>query len=242
MYELCAAHDIPYRVTQKWILAQNPQQHEQLCRTHEFARSIGVPTSFVPLSEAKIREPDVVAREAILESPTTGIVDSHALMSYLEADIQANGGDLAFHTAVSFVEPLNSGASGYRINTRSAATAEPLSITTETLVNSAGLAAIQLSNQILPLLVTLLLSMRKVRTILTLHLLHGQRFSYIRRPQLVLPVWELILPWILLAPSASALMWNGLTIPMTFQLTNRGYRLHYMKLKLTFPESKKTGS
>ena len=150
MYELCAAHGIPYRVTQKWILAQNSQQHEQLGRTHDFASSIGVPIRFVPLSEAKAREPDVLAREAILESPTTGIVDSHALMSYLQADFQANGGDLTFHTAVSSVEPLNSGASGYRVNTRSTTSAESLSITTETLVNSAGLAAVQLSNQILP--------------------------------------------------------------------------------------------
>lgn len=150
MYELCAARDIPHRLVGKWVVAQTPQEHEELWRTHEFAKSIGVPTHFVPLIDASVREPDVLAREAVLESPTTGIVDSHAYMSYLEVDFQSKGGDIAFHTTVTSVEPLASGSSGYRIHTASPSSPEKSSVTTETLINSAGLAAIPLSNQILP--------------------------------------------------------------------------------------------
>lgn len=150
LYDLCDANDIPYRKTGKWILAQNAVQHEQLWKTHEITKSIGVPTHFISLSEAKFREPDVRVVESVLESPTTGIVDSHALMSYLEADIQAKGGDVALHTSVTSIVPLRSGSAGYKINTSTSASSESASITTETLINSAGLAAVPLSNQILP--------------------------------------------------------------------------------------------
>lgn len=150
MYDLCATKDIPYRNSKKWILAQDAQQHEELWKTHAFTKSIGVPTYFVPLSEAKAREPDVRVVEAVLESPTTGIVDSHALMSFLEADMQARGGDIAFHTSVTSIEPLDSGSAGYKIHTASPSSSEVASITAETFINSAGLAAVSLSNQILP--------------------------------------------------------------------------------------------
>ena len=150
MYDLCEKQNIPYRNTGKWILAQDEQQHEALLKTHQFASSIGVPTHFIPLSEAYEREPDVRVSEAVLESPTTGIVDSHTYMSYLESDFQSKGGDLACHTEVTAVEPVSSGAQGYRIDTTSPSSLETSSITTETLINSAGLTAVPLSNSILP--------------------------------------------------------------------------------------------
>ncbi|KAL8711997.1 MAG: hypothetical protein Q9220_003693 [cf. Caloplaca sp. 1 TL-2023] len=149
MYETCEKRQIPYRNCKKWILAQNSQQHEELDKTHAFAKSIGVPTHFIPLTEARTREPDVRAENAVLESPSTGIVDSHAYMSYLESDFQSKGGDLACQTKVDAIEPLRSGAQGYQIRTISPS-GEPASITAETLINSAGLAAVPLSNSILP--------------------------------------------------------------------------------------------
>lgn len=149
MYELCEKQGIPYRNCKKWILAQNDQQHEQLEKTHEFTKSISVPTSFISLAEARRREPDVLAKKAVLESPTTGIIDSHTYMSYLESDFQSDGGDLACNTKVDAVQPLSSGAQGYRVDTISAS-GESATISTETLINSAGLAAVPLSNSILP--------------------------------------------------------------------------------------------
>ena len=150
MYDLCKKQDIPYRNSKKWILAQNAQQHAELVKTHDFARSIGVPMQFISLSEAHTREPDVVAREAVLESPTTGIVDSHAYMSYLESDFQSKGGDLACHTVVESVRPLAAGTQGWEIITKSPSSPESTTITAEVVINSAGLAAVPLSNSILP--------------------------------------------------------------------------------------------
>lgn len=150
MYDLCAAENIPHRQAKKWILAQTPQEHEELCRIHAFAKTVGVPTHFIPLSQAKRLEPDVLAREAVLESPTTGIVDSHALMSYLEASFISKGGDLVLNTSVESVEPPGRGSSSYQVHTIFHPSSQPTSITTEALINSAGLAAVPLSNKILP--------------------------------------------------------------------------------------------
>ncbi|CAD6593868.1 MAG: hypothetical protein ASARMPREDX12_007749 [Alectoria sarmentosa] len=150
MYDLCEKQKIPYRNAKKWILSQNAPQHEELVKTHEFAKSIGVPIHFIPLSEAHAREPDVRVKEAVLESPTTGIVDSHTYMSYLESDFQSKGGDLACHTSVESVEPLASGSLGWKIQTKSPSSSETTWITADTLVNSAGLTAVSLSNTILP--------------------------------------------------------------------------------------------
>ena len=155
MYDLCQKRNIPHRNCQKWVLAQDSKQHEQLEKTHDFAKSIDVPTHFIPLTEARMREPDVQAKSAVLVSPTTGIVDAHAYMSFLEADFQSKGGDLVFHTSVTSIEPLASGSQGYRIRTAPSSSdrslsEEPVTITAETLINSAGLAAVPLSNSILP--------------------------------------------------------------------------------------------
>ena len=150
MYDLCEKQNIPYRNAKKWILAQNAQQHEELVKTHDFAKSIGVPINFISLSEARVREPDVRVEEAILESPTTGIVDSHTYMSFLESDFQSKGGDLACHTSVEAVEPLAFGSQGWKIQTRSLPSSETTWIEADTLINSAGLAAVPLSNSILP--------------------------------------------------------------------------------------------
>ena len=149
MYDLCEKQNIPYRNAKKWVLSQNAQQHEELLKTHEFAKSIGVPIHFIPLSEAHAREPDVRVKEAVLESPTTGIVDSHTYMAYLESDFQSKGGDLACHTSVESVEPLALGSQGWKIQTKSLSS-ETTWITGETLINSAGLNAVPLSNSILP--------------------------------------------------------------------------------------------
>ena len=150
MYELCEKEGIPHRNCKKWVVAQDEHQHEELEKTHQFAKFIGVPTHFLSLKEAKSREPDVLARAAILESPTTGIVDSHAYMSFLESNFVSKGGDLACRAVVESIQPLDSGKRGWKIQTKSGSSSESETITAETLVNSAGLAAVSLSNSILP--------------------------------------------------------------------------------------------
>lgn len=146
MYDLCAQQGIPHRNTKKWIVAQDEQQMSEIEKVHNFARSINVPTRFLPRDEIKEREPDVRAEAGVLESGSTGIVDSHAFMAYLEGDFQERGGETAFNTAVARIEAVGNGARGYRIYTEDSE--EPIEV--ETLINSAGLFAMAINNMILP--------------------------------------------------------------------------------------------
>ncbi|KAI8941830.1 hypothetical protein NX059_003030 [Plenodomus lindquistii] len=149
MYNLCKQHEIPHRNTGKWIVAQDSTQMEALQKVHNFASSVGVPTHFLTKEEAKRREPAVRAEAGVLESPSTGIVDSHSLMQYLEGDFEQSGGLCAFHSAVTQVSPIDSGKSGWEITTTSP-NDETSTITASTIINSAGLYAVNVSNMILP--------------------------------------------------------------------------------------------
>jgi L-2-hydroxyglutarate oxidase LhgO len=148
LYELCEAQNIPHRRTKKWIIAQDARQMEELERLHRFAGSIDVATRFLARHEIVEQEPDVRAEAGVLESPTTGIIDSHAFMAYLEGSLDERGGEEVLHTVVTGIEHKND---SYAITTRSrdGAGGEDV-ITAETLINSAGLGAIDVSNMLLP--------------------------------------------------------------------------------------------
>jgi L-2-hydroxyglutarate oxidase LhgO len=123
---------------------------DALQKVHDFAKSINVPIHFISKNEAKRREPDVRAEAGVLESPSTGIVDSHSLMQYLEGDFEDKGGICAFKSPVTSITPIDSGRGGWEITTTDPDTGESTTITSETLINSAGLFAVSISNMILP--------------------------------------------------------------------------------------------
>ncbi|KAF2476167.1 FAD dependent oxidoreductase [Lindgomyces ingoldianus] len=150
MYETCRKHTIPHRNCGKWIVAQDSTQMAALENVHNFASKIGVPTHFLSKDEARKREPDVRAEAGVLESPTTGIVDSHSLMQFLQGDFEDKGGICAFHSPVTGIQAIDSGSSGWEITTTTPDSNDSVTITSETLINSAGLSAIPISNMILP--------------------------------------------------------------------------------------------
>ncbi|EGD98534.1 FAD dependent oxidoreductase [Trichophyton tonsurans CBS 112818] len=142
--------NIPHRNTKKWIVAQDEEQWKECLKVFLHAKEIGVPIRFVSAEEAKRREPDVRAEAGILESPTTGIVDTHSLMSYLHGNYEERGGDCVLLTEVYKVEPLKNGG-GYEVFTRSRERKdEESSFTAETLINCAGHFACGINNMILP--------------------------------------------------------------------------------------------
>ncbi|KAJ9496177.1 hypothetical protein H2202_008423 [Exophiala xenobiotica] len=156
LYDLCEAKSIPHWRTKKWIIAQDDQQMQHLQDLHTFTQSIDVPTQFLSSQQIKDREPDVRAEAGVLESPTTGIIDSHAFMAYLEGAFDEQGGDQVMNTVVTGIEKLEGegkedAGSGYAITTRSkdGAGGED-TITAEVVVNSAGLGAIEVSNMLMP--------------------------------------------------------------------------------------------
>ncbi|KAI9813351.1 MAG: hypothetical protein M1826_002519 [Phylliscum demangeonii] len=153
LYSLCARRAINHRRTKKWIVAQTDAQWDRCLVLHEAARAMGagvVPTRLLSPDEARRREPDVRAERGAVQSEETGIVDSHGLMMVLQADVEESGGDCAFRAEVVAVEALQRGQAGYRLTVRDGGTGQETSVTTETLVNSAGLFACQINNMLLP--------------------------------------------------------------------------------------------
>ncbi|KAK3379996.1 FAD dependent oxidoreductase [Lasiosphaeria ovina] len=159
LYALCAAHGVPHRRTGKWIVAQNDRQRAALQHIHDFAATVGVPVRWVGRDEAARREPAVRAERGVLESPTTGIVDSHALMMCLLGRFEEAGGTLALGSAVEAVTPLSAsgtggggppGGGGWELLVRDAVSGKTSSVTAETIVNSAGLGAVDVHNMIVP--------------------------------------------------------------------------------------------
>lgn len=170
LYDLCERNRIPYMNCGKWVVAQTDEQLQALQGVHDFSKSIDVPIRFISKDEAQRREPDVRAEAGALESPTTGIVDSHSYMQFLHGDFEESGGTTALASPVTKIQAPGDGyGSEWKIWTAPPDSTSPipssptpqtvdqndgfpddLAITASTLINSAGLAAIGVSNQILP--------------------------------------------------------------------------------------------
>ncbi|EGX91170.1 L-2-hydroxyglutarate dehydrogenase [Cordyceps militaris CM01] len=181
LYELCARHGLDHRRTGKWIVAQTSAQRAALERFHAVCRdALGVPTRWVSAAEVARDGEGVVAAAGALESPTTGIVDSHGLMTCLAGLFEDEGGIVALHSPVVGVRPESA---GWAVDVRDGATGETSTITADTIVNAAGLGAARIHNMIAG-------PDRQV----TLHYAKGNYFSYAAaRPavsRLIYPVPE----------------------------------------------------
>ncbi len=157
LYAFCADRGVKHANVGKWIVAQNDPEREALERLHAVCRHVlRVPTRWVGEREARETEPAVRAAAGVLESPTTGIVDSHGLMVALQGEFEEAGGVTAANSTVTHVEPLSSsgtdkpGSGGWRLTIRDSTTGESSTIEAETIVNSAGLGAADIHNMIVP--------------------------------------------------------------------------------------------
>lgn len=169
LYELCEKNGIPHKRVGKWILAQNEKERNILEGLHEKCKRLGVPTSFIDKEEAQKIEPDVSGRISqsfhlpdrqsinafqvqspfgVLNSPTTGIVSSHDLMTHLSGVLEDAAGDISLLTSVVDIKKSPSG--GYEVWTKYGSDDEVVTITADLVINSAGLFACQISNMLLP--------------------------------------------------------------------------------------------
>lgn len=98
LYDYCAQRSIGHRRCGKLLVAAHAEQYGQLQRIAQQARANGV-TDLQWLDWAQVQrlEPQLECRAALL-SPSTGIVDSHALMLSLQADLERAGGMVVLHT------------------------------------------------------------------------------------------------------------------------------------------------
>jgi len=100
LYDYCNERGIPHRRCGKLLVATAGTEVAQIDGIIAKAAANGV-DDLVRLSAAEARalEP-ALACVAAVHSPSTGIVDSHALMLALQGDLENAGGLVAFNTAV----------------------------------------------------------------------------------------------------------------------------------------------
>ncbi len=136
LYAYCAERNIPHQRLGKLIVATTAEQAGQLGAIAQRAKRNGVDDLLrLSAEEARALEP-ALRCEAALISPSTGIVDSHALMLSLQGDAENNGSQCVFHTPFIGGEILNTGEFLLKF-----AGNEAMELTARCVINSTGLSA-----------------------------------------------------------------------------------------------------
>ncbi len=146
LYALCASHGVPHRKCGKLVVATAEAQHAALQTLAQKAAANGVAVQLLESAAARDLEPEL-ACTAALWSPSTGIVDSHALMLALQGDMETAGGLLALQSRVAgaVFEP------GRPARVQVVASDGDFEIEASTVVNAAGLHACLLARRFLGL-------------------------------------------------------------------------------------------
>jgi L-2-hydroxyglutarate oxidase LhgO len=133
LYEYCAKQDVPHRRCGKLIVGSDPAHMKELQSLKDRAEANGV-HDLVPLTreQALALEPEL-ACAAALHSPSTGIIDSHALMLAYLGDAERHGAMLALKSRLLKATIL---PGGIELHVEGA---DPVQCSV--LVNSAGLRA-----------------------------------------------------------------------------------------------------
>ena len=132
LYQYVQSHGVPHRRCGKLIVATEEKQVPELEGIRAKAHANGVTdVDFIPIEKVRSWEPELRCIAA-LHSPSTGIIDSHALMLAYLGDAEAHGAALALKS------PLIGGeitSEGIVLHTGD------MTLRTQLLVNSAGLRA-----------------------------------------------------------------------------------------------------
>ncbi|MGH6880525.1 MAG: NAD(P)/FAD-dependent oxidoreductase, partial [Hypericibacter sp.] len=100
LYPFCRSRGIPHSPIGKLLVAAEDAEISTLQRLFQRAGQNGVDDlRWLSASEAKAMEPALRCAGAIL-SPSTGIIDSHALMLAYRGELEEAGGMIAFGTRV----------------------------------------------------------------------------------------------------------------------------------------------
>jgi len=134
LYKLCEERGIGYRKTGKLVVATTDEEVSELEILLDRGQRNGVEgLSILSRREMKELEPNMDGVAALL-SPSTGIIDSHALMKYFIARAVEGGVQIAYQTRVIGIEKL---ADGYKVTVKDGTGEFPF--ITRMVINCAGL-------------------------------------------------------------------------------------------------------
>jgi L-2-hydroxyglutarate oxidase LhgO len=135
LYDYCAERDVPHKRLGKIIVATDDAQRARLDQIRSTAQANGVDDlQWLDATAIRDLEPEVSAVCGLL-SPSTGIVDSHALMAALRSDAQRAG------ATVQFQSPVTGGAVTAQGILLRVGGSSPSEATFRVVINAAGLFA-----------------------------------------------------------------------------------------------------
>lgn len=140
---------VPLSKCGKWVVAQNETENEYLQNLQQNAKELEVPTEHISPEQVKKRFPLINANAGILESPTTGIISAHDFVLYFQTQFENNDGIIGLNTKLVDIE-YNRSIPNYRLRLKEKGSGAEFEVTTDNLVNSAGLYAQEVSNLLLP--------------------------------------------------------------------------------------------
>jgi len=135
LYDYCTGHGVPHSNIGKIVVAVTDDETATLKNYVQKAGDNGVgDLRWLSREELRKLEPEVECVAGFL-SPSTGIIDSHALMLAYQGDAENHGAALVFKS------PVESGAIGPEGIVLNVGGNEPMTIACKSVVNSAGLFA-----------------------------------------------------------------------------------------------------
>ena len=139
LYEYCVAHGVPHRRSGKLIVATSTEQTTELESIQKKAHANGVTdVVWMTRAQALALEPEVSC-VAALYSPSTGIIDSHALMLAYLGDAEDAGAMLALKCELIGAQTV---PDGFVLHTNE------MDLHSRIVVNSAGLRAPSVARRI----------------------------------------------------------------------------------------------
>jgi L-2-hydroxyglutarate oxidase LhgO len=137
LYEYCATRGVPHRKSGKFVVATNDHELKRLEEIYKQSQINDCENvSLIDAAEVKKHEPEVFCLGA-LNSPETGIIDSHGYMLALRGEIEDHGGMIALNTRI---ERLAQTPAGWDVHFGAGET-----IVVDAVVNTAGLGAQKLA-------------------------------------------------------------------------------------------------
>ena len=135
-----AARGVGHRRTGKLGVATDREQEAALERLLVNATASGAALERISLGRARALEPNLPGTiRAALWSPSSGIVDTHALVRSLRVDAESAGVEVVCSAPVERIEAV---ADGFRLTTPRG------QVIAEQVINAAGLGAVAIANQL----------------------------------------------------------------------------------------------